>query len=161
MPPDRGEHNFKIRIVAGVKPQVRRHSRLNEQEVEEMKKKIKELLAAGHIEFSSSPWSAPILFVRKKDGTLRMCIDYRALNELTIRNKFPLPRIDAIFDKLHKAKYFSTLDLNMVYHQVLLDEEARELTAFTCEEGHFQFKVMTFGFTNAPPVFQRMMTEYL
>jgi hypothetical protein len=160
-PPDRGTHNFKIRTVAGAKPQVRRHGRLSEREMEEMKKKIKELLAAGHIEPSASPWSAPILFVRKKDGTLRLCIDYRALNAVTIRDEYPLPRIDAIFDRLAKARFFSTLDLNMAYHQVQLEDESREYTAFTCEEGHFQFKVMTFGFTNAPPTFQRMMTDYL
>jgi hypothetical protein len=99
--------------------------------------------------------------VRKKDGTLRMCIDYRALNELTVRDEFPLPRIDAIFDKLRKAKYFSALDLNMAYHQVRLEKESQACTAFTCEEGHYEFKVMTFGFTNAPPAFQRMMTQYL
>jgi hypothetical protein len=78
-----------------------------------------------------------------------------------VRDEYPLPRIDAIFNRLARVKYFSTLDLNMVYHQVMLDEDAQELTAFTCEEGHFQFKVMTFGFTNAPPTFQRMMTDYL
>jgi hypothetical protein len=78
-----------------------------------------------------------------------------------VQDEYPLPRIDAIFDRLTHAKYFSTLDLNMAYHQVMLDEDARELIAFTCEEGHFQFKVMTFGFTNALPTFQHMMTDYL
>jgi Reverse transcriptase (RNA-dependent DNA polymerase) len=161
MPPDRGEHNFKIRLVAGARPQVRRHGRLSEREVQEMKTKIKELLAIGHIRPSNSPWSAPILFVHKKDGTMRMCIDYRALNELTIHDEYSLPRIDAIFDKLRKAKYFSTLDLNMAYHQVRIDEDSQVCTAFTCEEGQYEFKVMTFGFTNAPPTFQRMMMTYL
>jgi hypothetical protein len=161
MPLDRESNNFKIHLVAGARPQVRRHGRLSEREVEEMRKRIKELLEIGHIAPSDSPWSAPILFVRKKNGTLRMCIDYRALNELTIRDEFPLPRIDAIFDKLRKAKYFSALDLNMAYHQVRLEEELQACTAFTCEKGHYEFKVMTFGFTNAPPAFQRMMTQYL
>lgn len=160
-PPDRRIHNFKIRTVAGAKPQVRKHGRLSKREMEEMKTRIKELLAAGHIEPSTSPWSAPILFVRKKDGTLRLCIDYRALNVVTVRDEYPLPCIDAIFDKLAKAKFFLMLDLNMAYHQVQLDEESREATAFTCEKGHFQFKVMTFKFTNVPPTFQRMMTSYL
>jgi hypothetical protein len=81
--------------------------------MEEMTKKIKELLVAGHIEPSASPWSASILFMHKKDGTLHLCIDYRALNTVTIWDKYPLPCIDAIFDKFVKTKYFSTLDLNM------------------------------------------------
>lgn len=161
MLPDWKAHNFRIRTVAGAKPQVRRHGRLSEREMEEMKKRIKELLAAGHIEPSSSPWSTPILFVRKKDGTLCLCIDYRALNTVTIRDEYPLSRIDAIFDRLARAKFFSTIDLNMVYHQVQLEDRSKEYTVFTCEEGHFQFKVMTFGFTNAPPTFQRMMSDYL
>jgi hypothetical protein len=161
MPLDRGSNNFKIRLVAGARPQVRRHGCLSEREVEEMRKRIKELLEIGHIAPSDSPWSVSILFVHKKDGTLHMCIDYRALNELTVRDEFPLPRIDAIFDKLRKAKYFSTLDLNMAYYQVRLEEESQACTAFTCEEGHYEFKVMMFGFTNAPPAFQQMMTQYL
>jgi hypothetical protein len=136
-PPDRGTHNFKIRTVAGAKPQVRRHGRLSEREMEEMKKKIKELLETGYIKPSASPWSAPILFVRKKDGTLRLCINYRALNAVTLWDKYPLPRIDVIFDRLAKAKYFSTLDLNMAYHQVRLEDGSKEYTAFTYEEGHF------------------------
>jgi Reverse transcriptase (RNA-dependent DNA polymerase) len=118
-----------------------------------MKTKIKELLAIGHIRPSNSPWSALILFVRKKDGTMRMCIDYRALNELTIHDEYPLPRIDTIFDKLRKAKYFSTLDLNMAYHQVRINKDSQACTAFTCKEGQYKFKVMIFGFTNAPPTF--------
>jgi hypothetical protein len=161
MPLDRENNNFKIRLVAGARPQVRRHRCLSEREVEEMRKWIKELLEIGHIALSDSPWSAPILFVHKKDGTLCMCIDYHALNELTVCDEFPLPRIDAIFDKLRKTKYFSALDLNMAYYQVQLEEESQACTVFTCEEGHYEFKVMTFRFTNAPPVFQRMMTQYL
>jgi hypothetical protein len=152
-PPDQGIHNFRIHTVAETKPQVCCHSCLSEREMEEMKKKIKELLAAGHIEPSASPWSAPILFVHKKNSTLCLCINYRVLNAVTIRDKYPLPCIDAIFDKLAKAKYFFTLDLNMAYHQVQLDNESKEYMVFTCKEKHFQFKVMTFGFTNAPPTF--------
>jgi Reverse transcriptase (RNA-dependent DNA polymerase) len=92
---------------------------------------------------------------------LRICIDYHALNTVIMRDEYPLPRIDIIFDHLAKVKYFSTLDLNMVYHQVQLDDGFKEYTAFTCEERHFQFKVMIFGFTNAPLTFQYMITDYL
>jgi hypothetical protein len=134
--PDQGTHNFCIHTVAGAKPQVCRHGRFSEREMEEMKKKIKELLVARHIKPSTSLWSAPILFVRKKDSTLCLCIDYRALNAIMIWNEYSLPCIDAIFNKLAKAKYFVTLDLNMAYHQVQLDDESKEYTAFTCEEGH-------------------------
>jgi hypothetical protein len=108
----------------GAKPQIWKHGRLSERETEEMKKKIKELLAAEHIELFISPWSAPILFMRKKDGTLRLCIDYRALNAVTLWDEYPLSRIDTIFDRLVKAKFFSTLDLNIAYHQVSLDGDS-------------------------------------
>jgi Reverse transcriptase (RNA-dependent DNA polymerase) len=101
------------------------------------------------------------LFVRKKDDTLRMCIDYHALNAVTIQNKYPLSCINVIFNHLAKAKYFSTLDLNITYHQVQLDNGSKEYTVFTCEEKHYQFKVMTFRFTNTPLTFQYMMTDYL
>jgi hypothetical protein len=89
-----------------------------------MKKRIKELLTAGHIEPSNSPWSAPILFVRKKDSTFHMYIDYQALNTVMIRDEYLLSQIDMSFDRLVKVKYFSTLDLNMAYHQVILDEDS-------------------------------------
>jgi hypothetical protein len=153
MPPNRGNNNFRIRLVVEARPQVRRHRRLSEREIKEMRKKIKELLEIGHIAPFDSPWSTLILFVHKKDGTLRMCIDYRALNELTVRNEFPLSHIDTIFDKLCKARYFLVLDLNMVYHQVYLEEGLQACMAFMCEESHYEFKVMTFGFTNTLPAF--------
>jgi Reverse transcriptase (RNA-dependent DNA polymerase) len=84
---------------------------------------------------------------------MRMCMDYRALNELTVHDEYSLSHIDTIFDKLRKAKYFSTLNLNMAYHQVRINEDSQVCTAFTCEESQYEFKVMTFGFTNAPPTF--------
>jgi hypothetical protein len=90
-----------------------------------------------------------------------MCIDYYALNAITIRNEYPLSCIDVIFNCLAKAKYFSTLNLNMTYHQVQLDDGSKEYIVFTCKEGHYQFKVMTFRFINAPSMFQYMITDYL
>jgi len=114
---------------------------------------LKELIEAGHIRASSSPWGAPVLFVRKKNGSLRMCIDYRMLNKVTERNNYPLPRIEEMFDALQGVKYFTTLDLNMAYHQIRVAEQDIPKTAFSCSEGHFEFIVMTFGLTNAPASF--------
>ncbi len=120
-----------------------------------------ELIDMGHIRPSISPWGAPVLFVKKKDGTLRMCIDYRGLNKKSIRNVFPLPRIDEIFDELRGAKIFSKMDLNIAYHQIRIRDGDEEKTAFNCQEGHFEFTVMTFGLTNAPPTWQTMIQQVL
>ena len=120
---------------------------------------MKELIEAGHIRASSSPWGSPVLFVRKKDGSLRMCIDYRMLNKVTERNNYPLLRIEEMFDALQGAKYFTTLDLNMAYHQIRVTEQDIPKTAFSCSEGYFEFIVMTFGLTNAPASFQSIMNR--
>ena len=119
-------------------------------ELEVLKQKLKEYLDASMIEPSNSPFGAPILFVKKKDGSLRMCVDYRALNKQTIKNRYPLPRIEDLLDQLKGAKYFSKLDLAQGYHQVRVKEEDVPKTAFRTRYGHFQFRVMPFGLTNAP-----------
>jgi len=108
----------------------------------------------GVIQPSSSPWASPIVLVRKKDGTLRFCIDYRALNSVTKPDPFPLPRIDDLLNQLGKSQYFSTLDLAAGYWQIKVDKESKEKTAFTTQQGLFEFKVMPFGLTNAPAMFQ-------
>jgi hypothetical protein len=126
-----------------------------------MKKKIKKLLVMGHIKLFNSFWSVSILFVQKKDDTLRMCINYHTLNTVTMWNEYPLLHIDIIFNHLAKTKYFSILDLNMTYYQVQLDDESKNYTVFTYKKEHFQFKVMIFRFTNTPHTFQYMMTDYL
>lgn len=108
----------------------------------------------GHITLGE-----PTLFVKKKDGSLRMVVDYRALKKLTFKNRYPLPRIDDLFDKLHGAKYFSSLDVASGFHQILLKEEDRPKTAFTTPFDHYQFRVLPFGLTNAPATFQAVMNR--
>jgi len=128
---------------------------------QEIARQLREMQRNGVIQPSSSPWASPIVLVRKKDGTLRFCIDYRALNSVTKPDPFPLPRIDDLLDQLGKSQYFSTLDLAAGYWQIKVDKESREKTAFTTQQGLFEFKVMPFGLTNAPAVFQRLMQKVL
>lgn len=154
-----------IPLEPGHKPPVRPIYRLSPMEFEELKKQIKELLALGFIEPSRSPYAAPILFVKKKDGTLRMCVDYRALNKLTIKNKYPLPRIDDLLDRLCGCSHFSSIDLRSGYYQLKIAPDDAPKTGFRCPLGHFQFKVLSMGLANAPASFQAAMnnifSEYL
>jgi hypothetical protein len=125
----------------------------------ELKLQIAELQQKGYIRPSSSPWGAPVLFVTKKDGSMRMCIDYRSLNEVTIKNKYPLPRIDDLFDQLQGAKYFSKIDLRSGYHQLRIKEADVQKTAFVTRYGQYEFTVMPFGRTNAPAFFMNLMNK--
>jgi hypothetical protein len=126
---------------------------------------LEEILKKGYIRPSVSPWGAPILFVKKKDGTLRLCIDFRQLNKKTIKNKYHLPRIDDLFDQLKDAKIFSKIDLRSGYHQVRIKEEYISKTTFRTRYGHYEFTVVSFGLSNAPVVFMCLMNgvfrEYL
>jgi hypothetical protein len=117
MPPER-EVEFYIDLIPGTAPIAKRPYRMAPTKLAELKLQIIELQQKGYIRPSSSPWGAPVLFVTKKDGSMRMCIDYRSLNEVTIKNKYPLPRIDDLFDQLQGAKYFSKIDLRSGYHQL-------------------------------------------
>ncbi|KAJ9531971.1 hypothetical protein QJQ45_003665 [Haematococcus lacustris] len=132
---------------------------MSKPEQDELRKQITDLLAKGLIEPSSSPYAAPVLFVQKKSGELRMCIDYRQLNKITIRDQYPLPRIDDLFDQLAGKTVFSSLDLQAGYHQIRIPAEDVPKTAFRTPMGHYQFKVLCFGLTNAPATFQRVMNE--
>jgi hypothetical protein len=127
--------------------------------MEEVRQQVQDLLAKGLIEPSQSPYGAPILIVRKKDGSLRMCIDYRALNRITVRNSYPLPLISDLLDRLAGATVFSSLDLQSGYHQIRITESDQPKTAFKTPMGLFHFKVLPFGLTNAPSTFQAVMNQ--
>ncbi|KAJ9521574.1 hypothetical protein QJQ45_008903 [Haematococcus lacustris] len=139
LPPERGV-GHTIPLEAGTLPQRARMYRLSQREIEEMKKQVSALLEKGWIEPSASPWGAPVLFVQKKDGSLRMCIDYRALNKRTVRDRYPLPRIDDLLDRVRGKKVFSSLDLQSGYHQIRITPEDVPKTAFLTPMGQFQYK---------------------
>ncbi|GJZ98723.1 putative reverse transcriptase domain-containing protein [Tanacetum coccineum] len=133
--------------------------RLAPSEMKELSEQLKELSDKGFIRPSSSPWGAPVLFVKKKDGSFRMCIDYRELNKLTVKNRYPLPRIDDLFDQLQGSSVYSKIDLRSGYHQLRVREEDIPKTAFRTRYGHYEFQVMPFGLTNAPAVFMDLMNR--
>ncbi|GJY07210.1 putative reverse transcriptase domain-containing protein [Tanacetum coccineum] len=126
-----------------------------------MSGQLKELHDNGFILPSSSPWGAPVLFVKKKDGFCRMCIDYRELNKLTVKNRYPLLRIDNLFDQLQGSQFFSKIDIRSGYHQLRVHEDGIPKTVFRTRYGHFEFTVMPFGLTNAPTVFMDLMNRVL
>ncbi|GJU97702.1 reverse transcriptase domain-containing protein [Tanacetum coccineum] len=153
------EIEFRIDLIPGASPVVRSPYRLAPSEMLELSNQLKELQEKGFIRPSHSPWGAPVLFVKKKDGSMRMCIDYRELNKLTIKNRYPLPRIDDLFDQLQGACCFSKIDLRSGYHQLRVREEDISKTAFRTRYGHFEFTVMPFGLTNAPAIFMDLMNR--
>ncbi|GJW25936.1 putative reverse transcriptase domain-containing protein [Tanacetum coccineum] len=127
--------------------------------MKELSEQLQELSDKGFIRPSSSPWGAPVLFVKKKDGSFRMCIDYRELNKLTVKNRYPLPRIDDLFDQLQGSSIYSKIDLRSGYHQLRVREQDIPKTAFRTRYGHYEFQVMPFGLTNAPAVFMDLMNR--
>uniref|UniRef100_UPI001C3D73DE reverse transcriptase family protein n=1 Tax=Picosynechococcus sp. (strain ATCC 27264 / PCC 7002 / PR-6) TaxID=32049 RepID=UPI001C3D73DE len=158
LPPDR-EVEFTIDLVPGTTPISQAPYRMAPSELKELKVQLQELVDKGYIRPSVSPWGAPVLFVKKKDGTMRLCIDYRQLNKVTICNKYPLPRIDDLFDQLRGASVFSKIDLRSGYHQLKVREIDVPKTAFRTRYGHYEFLVMPFGLTNAPAVFMDLMNR--
>lgn len=158
IPPER-EIGFGIDLLPRMQPISIPPYRMTLTELKELQEQIKYLLEKGFIRPSTSPWGAPVLFVWKKDGSLRMCIDYRQLNKVTLKNKYPLPRIDDLFDQLHGARCFSKIDLRSGYHQVRVREKDIPKTAFRTRYGHFEFLVMSFGLTNAPAIFMDLMNS--
>ncbi|KAD6118893.1 hypothetical protein E3N88_10164 [Mikania micrantha] len=158
LPPERLVQ-FLIDLTPGAVPVAKSPYRLAPSEMQELSSQLQELLDKGFIRPSFSAWGAPVLFVKKKDGSFRMCIDYRELNKLTIKNRYPLPRIDDLFDQLQGAQYFSKIDMRSGYHQLRIQEEDISKTAFHTRYGHYEFMVMPFGLTNAPAVFMDLMNR--
>ncbi|XP_058180091.1 uncharacterized protein LOC131298630 [Rhododendron vialii] len=158
LPPHR-DLDFTIELQPGTAPISMAPYRMAPAELRELKTQLQELMDKGFIRPSTSPWGAPALFVKKKEGTLRLCIDYRQLNRVTIKNRYPLPRIDDLFDQLRGSTCFSKIDLRSGYHQLRVRDSDIPKTAFRTRYGHYEFVVMPFGLTNAPAVFMCLMNK--
>jgi hypothetical protein len=158
LPPNR-EIEFSIDLALGTAPIAKRPYRMAATELAELKKQLSELEQKGYVRPSSSPWGAPILFVKKKDGSMRLCVDYRALNEVTIKNKYPLPRIDDLFDQLKGAKYFLKIDLRSRYYELKNRSKDMLKTALVTLYCQYEFTVMPFGLINAPAYFMNLMNK--
>ncbi|GKD52629.1 putative reverse transcriptase domain-containing protein [Tanacetum coccineum] len=158
LPPAR-QVEFKIDLVPNVTPVARAPYQLALAEMQELSTQLQELSKKGFIRPSFSPWGAPVLFVKKKDGSFRMCIDYHELNKLTVKNRYPLLRIDDLFDQLQGSRVYSKIDLRSGYHQLRVCEEDIPKTAFRTRYGHYEFQVMSFGLNNALAVFMDLMNR--
>ncbi|GKA07950.1 putative reverse transcriptase domain-containing protein [Tanacetum coccineum] len=158
LPPVR-QVEFQIDLIPGAALVTRAPYRLAPLEVQELSNQLQELADRGFIRPSTSPWGAPILFAKKKDGSFRMCIDYRELNKLTVKNRYPLLRIDDLFDQLQGSSVYLKIDLRSDYHQLRVRDEDIPKTAFRTRYGHYEFQVMPFGLTNAPVVFMDLMNR--
>ena len=156
LPPQRVV-DFGIELHPGTSPISMTPHRMALVELQELRVQQHELLDKGFIRPSTSPWGAPVLFAKNKDKTLRLCIDYRQLNRVTIKNRYPLPRIDDLFDQLRGARVYSKIDLRTGYYQLRVRETDIPKTAFRARYGHFEFTVMPFGLTNAPTPFMDLM----
>ena len=158
LPPER-EVEFTIDLIPRTEPISIPPYRMAPAELRELKAQLEELLSKGFIRPSISPWGAPVLFVKKKDGSLRLCIDYRQLNRVTIHNQYPLPRIDELIDQLQGSQLYSKIDLRSGYHQLRVQESDVPKTAFRTRYGHYEFLMMPFGLTNASAAFMDLMNR--
>jgi hypothetical protein len=158
MPLDR-DVEFIIELQPGTAPISRRSYKMTPKELAELKVQLNELLDKGYIRPSLSPWGCPALFVKKKDQSLRLCVDYRPLNVITVKNKYPLPRINILFDQLASARVFSKVNLRSGYHQIKIYPEDVPKTAFSTRYGLYEYLVMSFGLTNAPAHFMYLMNN--
>src|SRR6187401_3300119 len=158
MPPDR-DIEFIIELLPGAGPIYKKPHRMGMEELGELKKQLEEQLRKGFIRPSASLWGSPVLFVAKRDGTIRLCIDYRSLNGVTIKNKYPLPKIEDLFDQLSGAKVFSKIDLRSGYYQLKIRTQDIPKTAFVTRYGLYECTVMSFGLTNAPAYFMYLMNK--
>ncbi|GKD29455.1 putative reverse transcriptase domain-containing protein, partial [Tanacetum coccineum] len=150
---------FQIDLVPGAAPVARAPYRLAPLELQELSTQLQELSDKGFIRPSSSPWGPPVLFVKNKEGSFRMCIDYRELNKLTVKNRYPFLRIDDLFDQLQGSRVYSKIDLRSGYHQLRVREEDIPKIMFRARYGHYEFQVMPFGLTNVPAVFMDLMNR--
>jgi hypothetical protein len=158
MPPDK-DIEFMIELQPGTTPISKRPYRMSPKELAELKNQLQELLDKGYIRPSSSPWGCPALFVKKKDGSLQMCVDYRPLNAVTISNNYHLPRIDVLFDQSDGTKVYSKIDLRSGYHQIKIRPSDILKTVFSTKYALYEFLMMSFGLTNAPAYFMYPMNS--
>ena len=159
LPPKR-ELVHEIELIPRAQPIAKAPYKMSLFKALELKNQLNQLLEQGFIKPSESPWGAPMLFQKEKDGTFCLCIDFRGLNQCTIKNKYPLPWIDDLLDCLGKAKVFSNIDLRSRYYQVRIREDDISKTAFNTRFKHYKFTLMPFGLTKAPATFNRLMMDF-